>query len=97
MNKDCQSSLPEYSGEAKKDKKRSPDIEERIYRFLDVAERIAIKLAALNKRRKAAIKKQIKRDKKIGKFDKKTGALILKKQKTQKVQKPQKRYKAPKK
>ena len=97
MNKNCQSSVPECPDGVQKDKKSSPDIEERIYRFLDAAEKIAIKLAALNKKRKAAAKKQLKKDKKIGKIDKRTGALILKKQKSQKVQKPQKRYKAPKK
>ena len=97
MNENCQNTAPECPGGAHNSKKSSPDTEEKIYRFLDAAEKLARKLAKLNKKRKAAAKKQLKKDKKIGKIDKNTGALILKKQKPQKVQKPQKRYKAPKK
>ena len=89
---DC---LPcECDSQTPKCEKRSPDIEERIYNALDVAEKIAVKLAQINGILKKAAKKKKKKNKKLGKVDKKTGTLILKKEKKQKLQK---RYKAPKK
>ena len=84
MNENCQNTAPECPDGQQKIQKSSPDTEEKIYRFLDAAEKLARKLAKLNKKRKAAAKKQRKQDKKIGKIDKRTGALILKKQKPQK-------------
>ncbi len=68
---------------------------EKIYNFLDTAEKIATILADKQKKKKKKAKKQLKRDKKIGKIDKKTGAVKLKKVKKDKVQKPMKRYKPP--
>ena len=74
--------------------KRKPDIEERIYNILDIAEKIAVKLAQINQIIKKAKKK---RNAKLGKIDKKTGTLILKKEKKQPKAKFEKRYKAKKK
>ncbi len=82
---------------ANKEKKEKLSADEKIYRFLDTAEKIAIILANKQKSKKKKAKKQAKRDKKVGKIDKKTGALVLKKIKKDKVQKPMKRYKPPKK
>ena len=81
---------------AKKPKKEL-STEEKIYKFLDGAEKVAIFLAERQKSKKKKAKKQLKKDKKIGKLDKKSGALKLKKVKKDKVQKPMKRYKPPKK
>ena len=77
--------------------KHKPDIEERIYKILDVAERIAVKLAQINQIIKKAKLKKHKRNQKLGKIDKKTGTLILKKEKKQPKAKMEKRYKAKKK
>lgn len=79
----------------KKKKKLSND--EKIYKFLDAAEKVAVFLAERQRSKKKKAKKQAKKDKKVGKVDKKTGALVLKKIKKDKVQKPMKRYKPPKK
>ncbi len=73
------------------------DVEAKIYNFLNVAEKVAVKLAQINQVRKKNAKKKKKKVKKLGKIDKKTGTLILKKEKKQKPQKPMKRYKPPKK
>ncbi len=70
--------------------------EEKIYNVLNTAEKIAVKAAKINQILKKTAKKK-KKNKKLGKIDKKTGALILKKERKQKVQKPMKRYKAKKK
>ncbi len=69
---------------------------ERIYNLLDTAEKIATIIADSRKKKKKKTKKQLKKDKKIAKVNKKTGALVLKKIKKDKVQKPMKRYKPPK-
>jgi hypothetical protein len=74
-----------------------PDTNEKIYRALDVAEKIAIKLAKLNGYLKKAKKKGKKKDKKLGKVKKKTGLVVLKKTKKIKKEKALKRYKPPKK
>lgn len=79
------------------EKKKKPDIETRIYNFLNTAERISVKLAQINEILKKSAKKKKKKNKKLGKVDKKTGTLILKGQKKQKVEKPMKRYKPSKK
>lgn len=81
---------------AEKEEKK-PDIEERIYNILNTAEKIAVKAAQIHQILKKSAKKKKKKNKKLGKVDKKTGTLILKKEKTEKVQKPMKRYKPPKK
>ena len=73
--------------------KCAPDLSERIYHALDVAEKIAVKLAQINQIIKKSNKKKKKKNKKLGKIDKKTGTLILKKEKRQKKQKLQKRHK----
>ncbi|MGM9643998.1 MAG: hypothetical protein ACI3X1_02820 [Eubacteriales bacterium] len=78
-------------------KKEKPSAGERIYNFLDKAEKIAIILAKSNKSKKKKAKRQLKKDKKSGKIDKKTGAVTLGKVKKEKIQKPMKRYKPPKK
>ena len=79
----------------KERKKLSTD--EKIYNFLDAAEKVAIFLANNQKSKKKKAKKQAKKDKKVGKIDKKTGALVLERIKKDKLQKPMKRYKPPKK
>ena len=55
------------------------DISDRIYAILDVAEKIAIKLAHINSVIKKKKKKQKKKYKKYGKVNKKTGNFMLKK------------------
>ncbi len=80
-----------------REKKPKPDIETRIYNALNTAEKISVKLAQINQILKKSAKKKKKKNKKLGKVDKKTGTLILKGMKKQKVQKPMKRYKVPKK
>ena len=82
-------------GQASQPKKK--DAEDRIYDALDVAEKIAVKLAKINQLIKKEKKKKKKKAKKLGKIDKKTGTLILKKEKKQKKGKALKRYKPPKK
>ncbi len=77
--------------------KRKPNIETRIYNALETAEKIAVKLAQINQIIKKSAKKKKKKNKKLGKVDKKTGTLILKKEKSQKKAKPLKKYKPPKK
>ncbi len=77
--------------------KQKPDTETKIYNFLNTLEKISVKLAQINEIRKKSAKKKKKKIKKFGKVDKKTGTLILKKQKHKKPQKPMKRYKPPKK
>ena len=77
--------------------KKEVDVEERIYNVLNTAEKIAVKAAQIHQILKKSAKKKKKKNKKLGKVDKKTGTLILKKEKIEKVQKPMKRYKAPKK
>ena len=78
-------------------KKRKPDIEERIYNILNTAEKIAVKLAQINQIIKKAKKKRKKKNQKLGKVDKKTGTLILKKEQKQPRAKMEKRNKAKKK
>jgi hypothetical protein len=73
------------------------DVNEKIYNALEMAEKIAVKLAQINQILKKAKKKKKKKNKKLGKVDKKTGTLILKKEKKEKNAKPLKRYSPPKK
>ena len=73
---------------------KKPDLETRIYKVLNTAERISVKLAQINQILKKAKKKKVK---KLGKVDKKTGTLILKGQKKAKKAKAMGRYKAAKK
>ena len=72
--------------------KSKPDIEERIYNILNVAEKIAVKLAQINQIIKKAKKKRKKKNAKLGKVDKKTGTLILKKEQKQAKLSRVKRY-----
>lgn len=81
---------------AKKEKKKL-STDEKIYNFLDAAERLARFVANRQKAKKKKAKKQLKKTKKAYKIDKKTGALLLKRIKRDKVQKPMKRYKPKKK
>ena len=55
-----------------------------IYDVLDKAEKFAIRLAKINQFFKTRRKRQKKKDKKIYKTNKKTGALVFKKAKKQK-------------
>ena len=89
---ECECSCP-----APKRKKSKPSIEERIYNILNTAEIIAVKLAQINQIIKKAKKKRKKKNQKLGKIDKKTGTLILKKNTRIQKATAQKRYKAPKK
>lgn len=93
---ECES-CPCENTEICSEKKKKPDIETRIYNFLNTAERISVKLAQIHEILKKSAKKKKKKNKKLGKVDKKTGTLILKGQKKQKVEKPMKRYKPTKK
>ena len=65
--------------------------DEKIYNVLDKAERLAIKLAKINRLINKGRKKTKKKEKKLCKVNKKTGALMLKKEKKQKVAKHMKR------
>lgn len=65
--------------------KKRPNAETRIYNALNTAEKIAVKLAQINQILKDSRKKKKKKNKKLGKIDKKTGTLILKKQKSTKA------------
>ena len=82
------------NGESEAEK--SPNLNERIYNFLDKLEEIAIKAAKINaivrNYRIKSLKKQKKKNKKIGKINKKTGAVKPKKQKRAKKAKALKRY-----
>ena len=78
-------------------KEKKPDVEERIYNILNTAEKIAVKLAQINQIIKKATKKRKKKNQKLGKVDKKTGTLILKKEQKQPRAKMEKRNKAKKK
>lgn len=70
----------EQAIESDNDKKpEKKDISDRIYAILDVAEKIAIKLAHINSVIKKKKKKQKKKYKKYGKVNKKTGNFMLKK------------------
>ena len=90
--KDCkQTDCPQCEDCNKKNEK--PDIETRIYNFLNTAEKISIKLVQIHEILKKSAKKKKKKNKKLGKIDKKTGTLILKGQKKQKAAKKQKKYK----
>ena len=81
---------------AKKQKKEL-STDEKIYNFLEKAEKVATFFANRQKAKKKKAKKQQKRIKKIGKIDKKTGAVVLKGLKKDKPQKQMKRYKPKKK
>ena len=83
----------DQNADKQKVEKKKPDIETRIYNFLNTAEIISVKLAQINQILKKAKKKKKKKFKKLGKVDKKTGTLILKGQKKQKLAKSHKRYK----
>ena len=58
---------------------KKPDISDRIYSFLDVAEKIATVLVKINAKLHKKRKKQKKVYKKYGKLNKKTGLIKLKK------------------
>ena len=60
-------------------REQSPDASDRIYKILDIAERIAISLVKVNSFIKKKKKKQKKKYKKCGKVNKKTGNFMLKK------------------
>ena len=60
---------------------KTADIGEKIYNALELAEKVAVKLAQINQILKKAKKKKKKKNKKLGKVDKKTGTLILKPEK----------------
>lgn len=77
----------------KKEKKKR-DIGRTIYSFLNSVEIVAVKLAQINKVFKLYEKMKKKKLKKFGKVDKKTGTLILKGVKRQKVAPALKRYKS---
>ena len=77
-------------GNCASEQKKRPDIETRIYNALNTAEKIAVKLAQINQILKKSKKKK---NKKLGKVDKRTGTLILKGQKKQKNAKALKRHK----
>ena len=81
---------------AKKQKKEL-SLDEKIYNFLEKAEKVAIFFANRQKAKRKKAKKQQKSIKKIGKIDKATGAIVLKGLKKDKPQKQMKRYKPKKK
>lgn len=89
------------SGEQNGQAEQKPDVNERIYNFLDGLEKVAIKAAKINavlrEYRIKSQKKQKKKNKKIGKINKKTGAVKLKKEKKIKKAKALKRYEEKKK
>ena len=58
---------------------QKPDLSDRIYSFLDAAEKIAIVLVKISARLQRKRKKQKKHLKKYGKINKKTGLVKLKK------------------
>ena len=97
--KDCEEIIAESEIIAQEPKKQKEKLStsEKIYNILDTAEKIATILAKKQDKKRKKAKKQLKKDKKIGKIDKKTGAMVLKKVKKNKIQKPMKRYKPPKK
>ena len=74
-------------------KKRKLTADERIYNFLDFAERVATRLAKKNAKKIKKSKKEKKRNKKICKLDKTTGACTLKPIPKAKQHKSLKRYK----
>ena len=94
----CDNSVAKEKKPAQANKrKKDHSTEEKIYKFLEGVEKVAIFLAEKQKAKKKKAKKQLKKAKKLGKIDKKTGVLTLKPVKKDKVQKPMKRYKPPKK
>ena len=70
--------------------RKKKDSDEKIYSFLDRAEKIARLAVRLKNRKNRKAKKQKKNDKKVCKLNKKTGVCNLKKIKKEK---PLKRYK----
>ena len=90
----CDNSVAKEKKPAQANKrKKDLSTEEKIYKFLEGVEKVAIFLAEKQKAKKKKAKKQLKKAKKLGKIDKKTGTLILKGQKKQKAAKKQKKYK----
>ena len=87
---------PSESQSPEENTEQVPDINERIYYFLDKLESIAIKAARINSiiriYRIRSFKKKKKKNKKLGKINKKTGAVKLKSQKKLKSAKHLKRY-----
>ena len=81
----CQIDTPAECGDEVADSQK-PDLSERIYSFLDVAEKIAVAIVKINAKLHKKRKKQKKLYKKYGKVNKKTGHFMLKK-KTKKVKK----------
>ena len=75
---ECQVDIPVECAEEVADNQK-PALSERIYSFLDAAEKIATALVKLNTKLKKKKKKQKKVYKKYGKVNKKTGHFMLKK------------------
>ncbi len=73
------------------------DFSDRVYLFLDAAEKFAVKLALVNQILKKAKRKKLKNSRKIGKIDKNSGTVILKKSEKHKLAKLYKKYSPPKK
>ena len=65
--------------------------DEKIYNALDKLEKLATKVAKANQLIKKGRKKAERKDKKLYKLNKKTGALVLRKHKKQKTAKRMKR------
>ena len=70
-----------------------PNIDEKIYNALDKLEQFAIRIAKINRLIDKGRKKTKKKEKKLCKVNKKTGVLMLKKEKKQKAAKLVKRHK----
>ena len=79
-----------------KSKKKKISANETIYFLLDKLEKLAIFAVKMNRKRKKRAKKAKKKNKKVYAINKKTGFIVLKKVKPDKIQKPMKRYKPPK-
>ena len=69
--------------------------DKKIYDALDKAEKIAKKLARINQFLRINRKIRQNKDKKLGRFNKKTGVFVLKKAKKEKGARAHKRYKMP--
>ena len=82
---ECQIDAPVECGDEVTDNQK-PDLSDRIYSFLDVAEKIAVAIVKINAKLHKKRKKQKKVYKKYGKVNKKTGHFMLKK-KPKKVKK----------
>ena len=79
------------------EKQEKSDFGDKAYKFLDAAEKLAVKLALINQVLKEHKRKNLKKSKKIGKIDKHSGTIILKKSEKHKLAKLYKKYSPPKK